>query len=145
MGTGLAEGENRAVEAAQRAIASPLLEETSIKGAKGVLLNITATRNSLRLHEVDAAAKIIEEVAGPEDTIFGAVYDEAMGDRIKVTVIATGFNHGAAERSKQPNEYGRGNVVPLTMSSDSGKSIDSYVPSARSNLDEPAFKRRRAE
>ncbi|HWU38483.1 MAG TPA: cell division protein FtsZ, partial [Candidatus Acidoferrum sp.] len=63
MGTGIAEGQNRAVEAAQRAISSPLLEETSIKGAKGVLINITATRSSLRLHEVDAAAKVIEEVA----------------------------------------------------------------------------------
>jgi cell division protein FtsZ len=61
MGTGMAEGANRAVEAAQRAISSPLLEETSIRGARGVLINITATRESLRLHEVAAAAKIIED------------------------------------------------------------------------------------
>ena len=87
MGTGMAEGEHRAVEAAQRAISSPLLEETSIRGAKGVLINITATRASLKLHEVDAAANIIEEVATPEDTIFGAVYDDSMGHRIKITVI----------------------------------------------------------
>ena len=92
MGTGIAEGPNRAVEAAQRAISSPLLEETSIRGAKSVLINITGARETLRLHEVDAAAKIIEEAAGPDDTIFGAVYDESMGDRLKVTVIATGFS-----------------------------------------------------
>jgi cell division protein FtsZ len=146
MGTGIAEGENRAVEAAQRAISSPLLEETSIRGARGVLINITASRDNLRLHEVDAAAKIIEEIAGAEDTIFGAVYDEKMGDRIKITVIATGFNQNGNERIKGANEYIRavGNVIPLT-SSDSGKMIDYQLASIRDNLDEPAFRRRRAE
>ena len=92
MGTGMAEGPNRAVEAAKRAISSPLLEETSIRGARGVLINISATRETLRLHEVAAAARIIEEAADAEETIFGAVYDETMGDSIKITVIATGFN-----------------------------------------------------
>jgi cell division protein FtsZ len=146
MGTGVAEGENRAVEAAQRAISSPLLEETSIRGARGVLINITASRDRLRLHEVDAAAKIIEEIAGAEDTIFGAVYDEKMGDRIKITVIATGFNQNGNERSKAANEYIRavGNVIPLTPT-DPGKSIDYQLASIRDNLDEPAFRRRRAE
>jgi cell division protein FtsZ len=147
MGTGVAEGENRAVEAAQRAISSPLLEETTIKGAKGVLINITATRNTLRLHEVDAAAKIIEESAHPEDTIFGAVYDESMGDQIKITVIATGFNQGANERSKTSS-----NVVSMTSSlepggrlQDSGDRGIEFRAPARDNLDEPAFRRRRAE
>ncbi len=148
MGTGIAEGENRAVEAAQRAIASPLLEETTIKGARGVLINITATRASLRLHEVDAAAKIIEESAHPEDTIFGAVYDEAMGNRIKITVIATGFNQpAAADRAKGAAEHGRstGNVVPLSPPADQTKPMDPRLVAAINNLDEPAFKRRRAE
>jgi len=147
MGTGVAEGENRAVEAAQRAISSPLLEETSIRGAKGVLINITATRSSLRLHEVDAAAKIIEEVASPEDTIFGAVYDESMGDGIKITVIATGFNQSAAERPSGGAEYTRtaSNVISLTPAAESTKSIDYHLASIKSNLDEPAFLRRRAE
>jgi cell division protein FtsZ len=146
MGTGMAEGENRAVEAAQRAISSPLLEETSIRGARGVLINITASRNSLRLHEVDAAAKIIEEIAGAEDTIFGAVYDEKMGDRIKITVIATGFNQNGNERSKGASDHLRpiGNIIPLNPS-ESGKSIDYQLASLRDNLDEPAFRRRRAE
>jgi cell division protein FtsZ len=147
MGTGVAEGENRAVEAAQRAISSPLLEETSIRGAKGVLINITATRSSLRLHEVDAAAKIIEEVASPEDTIFGAVYDESMGDGIKITVIATGFNQSAVERSSSGAEYARTarNVISLAPAAETNKSIDYHLASIKSNLDEPAFLRRRAE
>jgi cell division protein FtsZ len=146
MGTGLAEGENRAVEAAQRAISSPLLEETSIRGARGVLINITATRNSLRLHEVDAAAKIIEDIAGAEDTIFGAVYDDSIGDRIKITVIATGFNHNGNEKGKGAVEYIRalGNVVPIAPS-DSNKSIDYQLASLKENLDEPSYKRRRVE
>ncbi len=145
MGTGVAEGQNRAVEAAQRAISSPLLEETSIKGAKGVLLNITATRNSLRLHEVDAAAKVIEEAAGPDNTIFGAVYDESMGERIKVTVIATGFNQNGYEKVKGAGERSVSNVVPLTSPSDAPKPIDYHLASFRDSLDEPAFRRRRAE
>ena len=143
MGTGMAEGENRAVEAAQRAISSPLLEETSIRGARGVLINITAARETLRLHEVAAAAKIIEEVAGAEDTIFGAVYDESMGDRIKITVIATGFNLSGNERTKAVNDYMRSsNIIPLS-STESSKSIDYQLASIKDNLDEPAFRRRR--
>ena len=153
MGTGIAEGDNRAVEAAQRAIASPLLEETSIKGAKGVLINITASRDSLRLQEVDAAAKIIEEAANSEDTIFGAVYDDTMGARIKITVIATGFNPKAAHETVRS-----ANVIPLTASAESHgraqgiefhaaseRSIDYRLASIKNDLDEPAFLRRRAE
>ena len=148
MGTGVAEGESRAVEAAQRAISSPLLEETSIKGARGVLINVTASRTSLRLHEVDAAAKVIEEVAHPEDTIFGAVYDESMGDRIKITVIATGFNQNGAERSnKSAAEAVRApaNVVPLSPAGDMPRGIDIRLNTAWESLEEPAFRRRRAE
>jgi cell division protein FtsZ len=150
MGTGMAEGQNRAVEAAQRAISSPLLEETTIKGAKAVLINITATRNSLKLQEVDAAAKVIEDVAHPEDTIFGAVYDDTMGDRVKITVIATGFNPNGADRAKSPADGVRSaNVVSLP--GDSLRSQESFPErpadyrSYKDNLDEPAFKRRRVE
>jgi cell division protein FtsZ len=150
MGTGIAEGENRAVEAAQRAIASPLLEETTIRGAKGVLINITASRSSLRLQEVDAAAKIIEEAANAEDTIFGAVYDESMGDRIKITVIATGFNMRAAVESlRGSNVVSLGTGEGLNRGHDhhaaSEKSIDYRLASLKNDLDEPAFLRRRAE
>jgi cell division protein FtsZ len=92
MGTGTARGENRAVEAAQKAISSPLLEEASIQGARGVLMNITGS-SQLGMHEVDEAAKIIQRAADEEaNIIFGTVLDEAMGDDVKITVIATGFD-----------------------------------------------------
>jgi cell division protein FtsZ len=91
MGTGIAKGEERAVEAAQRAISSPLLEETSIEGAKGVLLNISGGRD-LTLHEVAEAARIVgERVDSEANIISGMVIDDSMEDEMKVTVIATGF------------------------------------------------------
>ena len=92
MGTGTATGEERAVLAAQQAISSPLLDDASIKGALGVLVNITGG-NDLTLHEVDEATSIIFEEAGPSaNIIFGAVIDPDLNDEIRVTVIATGFN-----------------------------------------------------
>ena len=98
MGTGVARGENRAVEAAQRAISSPLLEETSIEGAKGVLINISGGRD-LTLHEVAEAARIIADAVDQDANIIsGMVIDERMEDEMKVTVIATGFKYGAHER-----------------------------------------------
>ncbi len=91
MGTGIAEGEHRAVEAAQRAISSPLLEDASIHGARGVLINVTGGED-MTLHEVAEAANIIQEAADPDaNIIFGTVVDRALQGRVKVTVIATGF------------------------------------------------------
>ena len=91
MGTGESSGENRAQEAALEAIASPLLENMSIKGARGVLLNITGGPN-LGLHEIHEAASIIQEQAAPDaNIIIGSVIDENLNDKVKVTVIATGF------------------------------------------------------
>ncbi len=91
MGIGVASGEHRAVEAAQQAIASPLLEETSIQGARGVLINITGG-DDLTLNEINEAAEIITEGTDPQAQIlFGAVIDPEVTDDIKVTVIATGF------------------------------------------------------
>src|SRR5262249_23855105 len=95
MGTGSARGENRAVEAAKKAISSRLLEEGSIQGARGVLLNITGGHDWL-LHEVSEASNIIHEAADAEaNIIFGAVLDETMKDEVKITVIATGFERRA--------------------------------------------------
>lgn len=94
MGIGTATGENRAAEAAKKAIMSPLLE-TSIDGARGVLLNITGGSN-LSLYEVNEAADIVANASDPEvNMIFGAVIDENLKDEIQVTVIATGFEHKA--------------------------------------------------
>jgi cell division protein FtsZ len=91
MGTGVAEGERRAAEAAQRAISSPLLEDTSIHGARGVLLNITGGED-MSLHEVSEAAQLIREAADPDaNIIFGTVISPSMHGRMKVTVVATGF------------------------------------------------------
>lgn len=91
MGIGQASGENRAVEAARKAISSPLLE-TSIEGAKGVLLNITGGSN-LTLMEVNEASEIVGEAADQEaNIIFGAVIDDNLKDELRVTVIATGFD-----------------------------------------------------
>jgi cell division protein FtsZ len=93
MGTGIADGEHRAVEAAQRAISSPLLEDASIHGARGVLINITGG-SDMSLHEISEAAQIVQEAADPEaNIIFGTVIDRSQDQRVKVTVIATGFMH----------------------------------------------------
>ncbi len=100
MGTGIAKGENRAVEAAQRAISSPLLEETSIQGARGVLLNISGGAD-LTLHEVAEAARIIQEAVDPDANIIsGMVIDQNLEDAMKVTVIATGFDRADGERAE---------------------------------------------
>jgi cell division protein FtsZ len=91
MGMGVARGPNRAVEAAQKAICSPLLEEGSIDGAKGVLLNITGGPD-LSLHEVSEASLIIQQAADKDaNIIFGAVIDDRLKDEVMITVIATGF------------------------------------------------------
>jgi cell division protein FtsZ len=91
MGTGLAEGDNRAMSAANAAISSPLLEDASVKGARGVIINVTGGPD-LSLIEVSEASAIIQEAAHDEaNIIFGAVVDPRMEGKVKITVIATGF------------------------------------------------------
>src|SRR5216684_6307559 len=98
MGAARASGENRAVEAAQRAISSPLLEDISIKGARGLLINVTGGPD-MSLYEVNEAASLIQEEAHEDaNIIFGAVIDEKIADEIHVTVIATGFGERELER-----------------------------------------------
>lgn len=109
MGSGTATGEGRAVQSAQAAISSPLLEEVSISGAMGVLVNITGGEN-LSLHEVnDATTEICEAAGADANIIFGAVIDPAMGNNMRVTVIATGFHHngriGSALRGPRPMRF----------------------------------------
>jgi cell division GTPase FtsZ len=92
MGVGVGTGEHRAIEAAQQAISSPLLEEVSIDGASSVLINITGSAD-LSLHDVAEATTVITEAAGEDaEVIFGAVIDQNVGEDIRITVIATGFN-----------------------------------------------------
>ena len=103
MGTGIGKGENRAVDAAQRAIASPLLEDGSIKGARAVLINITGG-NDMGIYELNEALAIIKEEVDPgANIIFGAVINPVMSEEVMVTVIATGFDEeGIRERVKRP-------------------------------------------
>src|SRR5262245_23214499 len=102
MGTGLADGENRAMDAANFAISSPLLEDASVKGARGVIINVTGG-SDLSLIEVSEASGVIQEAAHEEaNIIFGAVVDPNMGGKVKITVIATGFDRPAATRSLSP-------------------------------------------
>jgi cell division protein FtsZ len=102
LGTGVARGENRAAEAAQKAISSPLLEESSIEGARGVLINITGGPD-LTLFEVNEASSIIKEVAHEDaQIIFGSVIDDNMQAEIRVTVIATGFGYSKENTTAVP-------------------------------------------
>ncbi len=100
MGSGFGEGDNRAQEAAQEAISSPLLDEVSIKGAKGVLINITGGMD-LAIDEVTQISSIIQEEAGDDaEIIFGAVHDPSLEGKVRVTVIATGFDRSEEQEEK---------------------------------------------
>lgn len=113
MGIGIGEGENRAVDAAKMAINSPLLE-TSIEGAKGILLNITGS-GDLSLFEINEAAEIISEAADPEaNIIFGSVIDENLGDRVQITVVATGFG-AQLKTGAVKSPFGVGPEIPTFM------------------------------
>ena len=125
MGTGAATGEARAREAAQAAISSPLLEEISISGAQGLLVNITGGKD-LALLEVNEAVSVIYEAAGPDaNVIFGAVIDEHNDGEVRVTVIATGLSRSSDFETKRPES----------------KVVDFLNPKL-SRLDRPAFLRR---
>jgi cell division protein FtsZ len=119
MGTGLSNGKNRSVEAAQQAISSPLLEDASIAGAEGVLVNVTGG-SDLTLHEINEAALVINEAIGAEtNMIFGAVIDDAMKDQVMITVIATGIRgpkKAAVERKpeRRPERKPERTPVPAT-------------------------------
>ena len=133
MGIGMASGENRAEDAAKQAIQSPLLE-TSIEGARGVIINITGGPD-LGLHEVNTAAELVQRSVDPEaNIIFGAVIDENMGDDISITVIATGFEQempistiGVAEKVTKAWDK-KINSIPVSTDSSSNSS-DLDIPS----------------
>jgi cell division protein FtsZ len=117
MGTAVATGQNRAVDAANRAIASPLLEDNSIQGAQGILINICGS-SSLSLHEVHEASSVIQKAAHENaNIIFGAVMDEAMKDAVKITVIAAGFKEAVRRPMAQkptflPKSWKAGREIP---------------------------------
>jgi cell division protein FtsZ len=143
MGAAIAQGENRAIEAAQKAISSPLLEDVSIQGARGVLINITGGPD-LSLHEVNEAATLIQEEADDDaNIIFGAVIDEAMGDEVRITVIATGFGERVEERHRPAAAEGRpaGNGAAAA----DGRPVRRMGTIAEDELDVPTWQRRRQE
>jgi cell division protein FtsZ len=146
MGIGVATGENRAAEAAKKAIMSPLLE-TSIDGAHGVLMNITGGVN-LSLYEVNEAADIVASASDPEvNMIFGASIDEKLTDEIMVTVIATGFEHKPAQIPQQPQRrpgLGGSAEQPADKSQGGLRPFGSGQP-AGDQLDIPTFLRNRGK
>jgi cell division protein FtsZ len=104
MGVGMGTGDKRAVEAAHKAISSPLLEDISIHGAKGVLINVTGNLD-MTLHEVTEASTLIQEQAHEDArVIWGLVFDESMEDSVRITVIATGFGDEAAKSQEKPEK-----------------------------------------
>ena len=149
MGTAVAEGENRAVHAAQAAISSPLLEDASIEGARGVLINITGSAD-LTLFEVNEAAEIIRQAADPEAVIlFGYVNDDQLAGAVKVTVIATGFDREDSPMDMREEEDTRGRAMPRAGRTTFLRGDDSggFGPNAssRDDFDIPTVLRRQMD
>jgi cell division protein FtsZ len=137
MGIGAATGENRALEAAERAISHPLLEDINVRGAKGVLMNITSSSDITMEEMTEASERIYNEVGEDADIIWGAVIDDDMGDEMRVTVIATGIGGHREEKEARPMvqdpTYG-GKVRDITPA-------DHAPPVSGDELDEPTFQR----
>jgi cell division protein FtsZ len=153
MGTGRASGAGRAIEAAQAAVSSPLLEDVSIAGAEGVLVNITGGRD-LTLHEVNEAASVVVTAAGEEaNVIFGSVIDPNMDGELMITVIATGFGHveprlKLVDKARAANgddaEYRRPQAFSRTEGG-RGRWANEREPGKGVSLDVPAFLRRQMD
>ena len=146
MGAASASGENRAIEAAQKAISSPLLEDISIQGARGVLINITGGPN-LCLHEVNEAASMIQEEAHDDaNIIFGAVIDETMGDEIRITVIATGFGeekHGHKAVPVQVQAPAANSIANIASVAPKNKKVV-HLGTIIDDLDAPTWQRKKS-
>jgi cell division protein FtsZ len=139
MGTGIASGENRSVEAAQRAISSPLLEDITIEGARGLLINITGGEN-MTLSEINEATTLIQKEAHEDaNVIWGMVVDKAMKEEIRVTVIATGFGMKEEKRASQLKK-----VAPISFGLREQNKDFSHLSfnTKENNRDIPAFMRR---
>jgi cell division protein FtsZ len=166
MGTAVATGANRATDAAMRAISSPLLEDNSIQGAQGILINISGS-NSLTLHEVHEASSVIQKAAHENaNIIFGAVQDDSMKDALKITVIAAGFKEANKKNSQHkqsllPKSWKAGRDVPEQMPEPVQQQLPNVVHQVHENvrevsrevsrdvpaddLDVPTFMRRQAQ
>ena len=126
MGTGYGSGEGRAKEAAEAAISSPLLEDVSISGAKGVLINITGGKD-LGLHDVNAASIMIQKAVGDDaNIIFGAVIDPSLKDQVRVTVIATGFGSEIKTVEKETNRVEEKDIHEALLETKPGKVMELF-------------------
>ncbi len=141
MGTGVAKGQNRARLAAEMAVTSPLLDDISVEGATGVLINIVGGPD-LKMREIQEAASLVQEQAHEDaNIIFGASIDETLGENVKVTVIATGFDSPAADVAAQ-NQSSRPSMAPQTITSLPHRSL-AAAAAARSAGENPAPATRR--
>ena len=139
MGTGTASGENRSVEAAQRAISSPLLEDITIEGARGLLINITGGEN-MTLSEINEATTLVQKEAHEDaNVIWGMVVDKAMKEDIRVTVIATGFGK---KEEKKTFQFKKGAPISFGLREPSKDISDFSLANKQNPRDIPAFMRR---
>ncbi len=164
MGSSEASGIDRARIAAEQAIASPLLEGVTLAGARGVLVNITATRASLKHGEVKAVMNTVRSFAAEDATIiFGAVYDEEVGDDLRVTVVATGLGAPTAARQPKPQlvvtqktgtdnqpvsqgvDYNQLDAVPAVIRRNRASTVEALQQSGVDKYDIPAFLRKQAD
>jgi len=155
MGTGVGHGEHRALDAAQKAVASPLLDDTSIEGARGILINFTGGAD-LSIHEVEEAARIVQEAAHEEaNIIFGAVIDPTLQDEVRMTVIATGFTERKQEtsptkivdlpRAARPGAPQPGAAAAWRRRLAADVRAETDDPLGDADYDVPAFLRRQAD
>src|SRR5262249_55235143 len=150
MGTAVATGQNRAVDAANRAISSPLLEDNSIQGAQGILINVSGS-SSLTLHEIHEASSIIQKAAHENaNIIFGAVQDDAMKESVKITVIAAGFRETARRQPHQRTSYlpktWRASREQRAVVHEAARDVGEVVHEVPADdLDVPTFLRRQAQ
>jgi len=164
MGSAKSSGIDRARIAAEQAVASPLLEGVTLAGARGVLVNITATRASLRHGEVKAVMNTVRSFAAEDATIiFGAVYEEEVGDDLRVTVVATGLGSPAALRQPKPQlvvtqktgtdnqpvaqgvDYNHLDAVPAVIRRNRASTVEALQQSGVDKYDIPAFLRKQAD
>ncbi len=151
MGTAVASGSNRAIDAANRAISSPLLEDNSIQGAQGILINVCGS-SSLSLHEVHEASSIIQKAAHENaNIIFGAVQDDAMKESVKITVIAAGFRDVSRRAGQQrpsylPKTWRATREQPANVINEVARNVNEVIHEVPADdLDVPTFLRRQAQ
>lgn len=155
MGTGSASGENRGAQAAEAAVSSPLLEDISIEGATGILINVTGSTRSLTLDQVKDAVALVQKEAHEEaNIIFGAVIDDDLGEELRATVIATGFRRVQSREEMRPQRVGGTSTVTrrdLDIPTFKRAQLQSVAPAKKrerldaDDLDIPTFLRKQAD